>query len=168
MHPALTWSLVSLAVAAFFAAWWVEGRPDGHRLASWRRFTLVVQAAAVAMTLLVLRPGHGTHDSPAAFAAAIGNGTPALIDVYGNWCGPCLLARPSVDALERATRGRMAVVRVDIEAPAARLVVSRYGLRATPTYVLVDGQGTEVWRQVGGSPDRAAIEQGLAAMGSRR
>jgi thiol-disulfide isomerase/thioredoxin len=168
MHPALTWALVSLAVAAFFGAWWVEGRPDGHRLAPARRFTLVAQAAAVALAIFVLRPGHGTHDSPAAFAAAIGNGTPALIDVYGNWCGPCLIARPSVDALERATRGRMAVVRVDIEAPAARLVVSRYGLRATPTYVLVDGQGAEIWRQVGGSPDRAAIEQRLAALAPRR
>lgn len=168
MHPALTYALVSVAVAVFFASWWVDGRPDGHRLAGWRRFTLVAQAAALAMAVLVLRPGRGTHDSPAAFAAAIGNGTPALIDVYGNWCGPCLVARPAVDALERATRGRMAVVRVDIEAPAARLVVSRYGLRATPTYVLVDGQGTEVWRQVGGSPDRAAIEQRLATIGVRR
>lgn len=58
----------------------------------------------------------------------------------------------------------MAVVRVDIESPAAQLVVRRYGLRATPTYVLVDGQGAEVWRQVGGSPDRAAIERRLASI----
>ena len=77
------------------------------------------------------------------------------------------MARPSVDGLERALHGRMTVVRVDIESPAAQLVVRRYGLRATPTYVLVDGQGTEVWRQVGGSPDRAAIEQRLAAILSR-
>lgn len=85
MHPALTWSVVAVAVVAFFAAWWVDGRPDGHRLAGWRRFTLVAQAAAVALAVLALRPGHGAHDAPAAFAAAIGNGTPALIDVYGNW-----------------------------------------------------------------------------------
>mgnify|MGYP000031093372 CR=1 FL=1 len=75
------------------------------------------------------------------------------------------MARPSVDGLERALHGRMTVVRVDIEAPAAALVRSRYGLRATPTYVLVDGRGNEVWRQVGGSPDRAAIEQRLATLG---
>lgn len=85
MHPALTYTLVFLAVAAFLAAWWVDGRPDGHRLAGWRRYTLVAQAAAVALAVLVLRPGRGTHDAPAVFAAAIGNGTPALIDVYSNW-----------------------------------------------------------------------------------
>ena len=85
MHPALTYALVSVAVAVFFGAWWVDGRPDGHRLAAWRRFSLVAQAAAVAAAVLVLRPGHGTHDAPASFAAAIGQGTPALIDVYGNW-----------------------------------------------------------------------------------
>ena len=58
----------------------------------------------------------------------------------------------------------MAVVRVDIESPAAQLVVRRYGLRATPTYVLVDGTGREVWRKVGGMPDRDAIVAHLRAM----
>jgi hypothetical protein len=85
MHPALTWSIVAVAVGVFFAAWWVDGRPDGHRLAGWRRFSLLAQAAAVVLAVLVLRPGHGAHDAPSAFAAAIGHGTPALIDVYGNW-----------------------------------------------------------------------------------
>lgn len=74
------------------------------------------------------------------------------------------MARPSVDGLERALHGRMAVVRVDIESPAAQMVVRRYGLRATPTYVLVDGSGREVWRQVGGSPDRAVVGEKLQAL----
>jgi len=74
------------------------------------------------------------------------------------------VARPSVDGLERDTRGRMNVVRVDIQSPAAELVLARYGVRGTPTYILVDGRGNEVWRQVGGSPNRLAIEQQLARM----
>lgn len=56
------------------------------------------------------------------------------------------------------------MVRVDVEAPASRLVMNRYGFRATPTYVLVDGSGREVWRQVGGSPDRAVVSEKLHAM----
>ena len=99
-----------------------------------------------------------------SFAATIGNGTPALIDAYSNWCGPCLAAKPAVDALERDLRGRVNVVRVDVEAPSAALVQRRYGLRGTPTYVLVDGAGNERWRQVGGSPDRGAIERTLAQL----
>jgi hypothetical protein len=42
--------------------------------------------------------------------------------------------------------------------------MSRYGFRATPTYVLVDGSGREVWRQVGGSPDRAVVGEKLQAL----
>lgn len=164
MHPALSYTLVALCAGVFALSWWIDTRPEGHRLYAHRRFTLVMQLAALAGALAVLRPGRGTHDDPSAFAAAIGNGTPALIDAYSNWCGPCLAAKPAVDALERNLRGRMNVVRVDVAAPAASLVQQRYGLRATPTYVLVDGTGREHWRQVGGSPDREAITRTLAAM----
>lgn len=58
----------------------------------------------------------------------------------------------------------MRVVRVDIESPSAQLIAQRYGLRATPTYVLLDGAGREVWRKVGGMPDRDAIVAHLHAM----
>lgn len=74
------------------------------------------------------------------------------------------MARPSVDGLERDTRGRMNVVRVDIQSQSADLVMARYGVRGTPTYILVDGEGREVWRQVGGSPDRPAITQRVTQM----
>jgi len=74
------------------------------------------------------------------------------------------VARPSVDGLERDTQGRLNVVRVDIQSPAAELVIARYGVRGTPTYILVDGDGREVWRQVGGSPDRPIIEHRLTQL----
>lgn len=164
MHPALSYTLVALCAGVFALSWWIDTRPEGSRLYRYRRFTLVLQLAALAGAIAVLRPGHGTHDDPAAFAATIGNGTPALIDAYSNWCGPCLAAKPAVDAFERDFRGRVNVVRVDVAAPAAALVQRRYGLHATPTYVLVDGAGNERWRQVGGSPDRAAIERTLASL----
>lgn len=164
MHPALTYTLVALFAGLFGFSWWIDTRPESSRLYPYRRFTLILQLVALGGAIAVLRPGPGTHDDPSAFAATIGNGTPALIDAYSNWCGPCLAAKPQVDALERDMRGRLNVVRVDVEAPSAALVQRRYGLRGTPTYVLVDGAGNERWRQVGGSPDRAAIERTLASI----
>lgn len=77
------------------------------------------------------------------------------------------MARPSVDGLERELHGRMQVLRVDIESPSARVIAQRYGLRATPTYVLLDGNGREVWRKVGGSPDREAVLSHLARLEAR-
>jgi thiol-disulfide isomerase/thioredoxin len=164
MHPALTYGLLALCAGVFGLSWWIDARPEGSRLAAYRRFTLVMQIVAIGGAIAVLRPGRGTHDDPSAFAAVIGNGTPALIDAYSNWCGPCLAAKPAVDAMERDLRGRVNVVRVDVEAPAAALVQRRYGLRGTPTYVLVDGAGNERWRQVGGAPNRAEVDRVLAQL----
>mgnify|MGYP000886508033 CR=1 FL=1 len=84
MHPALTYSLLAALAAVFGFAWWLDGRDDGHRLARYRKFSLVLQVAALFGAVALLRPGHSPHDRPDAFAAAIGNGTPALIDVYSN------------------------------------------------------------------------------------
>jgi hypothetical protein len=55
-------------------------------------------------------------------------------------------------------------VRVDVESQSAALVTNRYGYRYTPTYILVDRQGREVWRQVGGSPPHDLIEARIAEM----
>ncbi len=74
------------------------------------------------------------------------------------------MAKPSVDGLERATQGRLNVVRVDVETPSATLVANRYGYQYTPTYILVDRQGREVWRQVGGSPPHDLIQSRIAEM----
>jgi hypothetical protein len=85
MHPAITYTLLGLLAALFAFGWWLDGRPDEHRLARHRKFSLVLQIAALFGAVALLRPGRGTHDAPAAFAAAIGHGTPALIDVYSNF-----------------------------------------------------------------------------------
>lgn len=55
-------------------------------------------------------------------------------------------------------------MRVDVESQSAALVTRRYGFQYTPTYILVDREGREVWRQVGGSPPHDLIEARIAAM----
>jgi hypothetical protein len=84
MHPALTYTLLAMMAALFAGGWYIDGRPEGHKFEKFRRFSLVMQVGALLGAFLVLRPGRGTHDNPTAFAATIGNGTPALIDVYSN------------------------------------------------------------------------------------
>ncbi len=85
MHPYLTYALLAGLVGLFAFGWWVDRAPDGHRLAPARRFSLVMQLAAMGLAVALLRPGGGTHDRPDALMASVGHGQPVLIDVYSNW-----------------------------------------------------------------------------------
>lgn len=54
-----------------------------------------------------------------------------------------------MDGLEQELQGRLVVVRIEVRTPAGRELSDRYGARVTPTFVLLDGEGEEIWRQVG-------------------
>jgi thioredoxin-like negative regulator of GroEL len=61
----------------------------------------------------------------------------------------CLRAKPVVDGLEREWQDQVRVVRLNVMARDSRPLVARLAVRAVPTYVLLDSDGREVWRQVG-------------------
>jgi thioredoxin-related protein len=68
-----------------------------------------------------------------------------------------------VDGIERQHMGELMVVRVNVQDPAARPWLERFAFRVTPTFVLLDGQGQEVWRSVGSidAAQVAAVIRGL-------
>ncbi len=68
-----------------------------------------------------------------------------------------------MDGIERQHAGELEVVRVDVQDPASRPWLERLAFRVTPTFVLLDGQGQEVWRSVGSidAAQVAAVIQGL-------
>lgn len=55
-----------------------------------------------------------------------------------------------MNGLETEFGAALIVLRVDISDPAGQQVSLRYGSRTTPTFILLDGSGSEIWRQVGG------------------
>lgn len=59
------------------------------------------------------------------------------------------MAKPTVDGLERDLDGKAAVLRLDVRSPVGREAAARYGVRAVPTLIVVDGQGQVVLTQVG-------------------
>lgn len=83
MAPVFTYALLAVFAGLFAFAWWVDGRTEG-RFAPFRKWSLVLQVAAVGAAVMLLRPGHGSHDDPSSFAATVGHGTPVLIDVFSN------------------------------------------------------------------------------------
>lgn len=54
-----------------------------------------------------------------------------------------------MDGLERDLIGKADVLRLDVLSPIGRETAVRFGVRGTPTLILVDGRGVPVLTQVG-------------------
>jgi thioredoxin-related protein len=67
------------------------------------------------------------------------------------------LAKPVVDGLARTLEGQVQVLRLSVTDDVGGELALRYGVRGVPTFVLLDGAGEAVLKQVG-MPDRAEIE----------
>lgn len=56
--------------------------------------------------------------------------------------------KPVVDGIERKLSGELLVVRLNVQEAAGSELAAQYGASYTPTFILFDRQGTEVWRSV--------------------
>lgn len=64
-----------------------------------------------------------------------------------------------MDGLEIEFEGQLKVIRVDVQSDAGQEVARLYGT-FTPTFVLFDPQGEELWREIG-SLDPEQVRQSL-------
>jgi thioredoxin-like negative regulator of GroEL len=62
-----------------------------------------------------------------------------------------------VDGLERELRGRVAFVKVNVTDDRGADIALRYGIHGVPAFIVLDGNGRMIYRQVGGRPDREAV-----------
>ena len=86
--------------------------------------------------------------------------SPVLLDCWADWCGPCHMLAPTVDALARDYAGRVLVAKLDVDANPQ--VAGRFDVRSIPTLLLFrDGRLVE--RLVGVQP-RGAIEAHLRSL----
>ncbi len=59
---------------------------------------------------------------------------PALVDFYADWCPPCRLVSPVIEALSREYEGKMKFVKVDTDAN--QDLARRYGVMSIPTVII--------------------------------
>jgi thioredoxin 2 len=89
-----------------------------------------------------------------------GTTVPLLVDFYADWCGPCKVTAPMLDAIAHGQAGQMLVLKVDTDRHPG--LATRFGIRGIPTIVAFR-DGREVNRVVG-VPQPGVLES-LAAPG---
>jgi thioredoxin-related protein len=67
-----------------------------------------------------------------------------------------------VDRLEDEMQDRLDVIRLNMQDRAGRELGARFGFIATPTFILFDADGQEIWRAVG-TLDPNQVRQRLEA-----
>jgi thioredoxin 1 len=85
-------------------------------------------------------------------AEIVGSPVPVLLDIYGEYCGPCRQLAPTIDKLAGEYEGRARVLKV--EALANHELAGGLAIASVPTVVAFRG-GQEVGRLVGLRPESA-------------
>ena len=122
-----------------------------------------------------------THDetqnaslqNPPAEAAAVKNESTSatapevtFVELGSVNCIPCKMMQPVMKAVEEKFGGRVRIVFHDVWTPGGRQDAMKYGIRAIPTQVFLDKNGSEYFRHEGFFP-QAEVEKVLAAKGVR-
>lgn len=74
---------------------------------------------------------------------------PVAVDFYADWCGPCRMMAPAVDALAAHLQGKALVTKLNTDL--SQRTASGFNIRGIPTTIVFKG-GKEVARQSGALP----------------
>ena len=76
----------------------------------------------------------------------LGSDQAVLVDFWAEWCGPCRMIGPSVEAIAEELQGQVGVFKMNVDENPD--VPQRFGIRGIPTLIVFKG-GQEQERIVG-------------------
>ncbi len=92
----------------------------------------------------------------------LGSSQPVLVDFWAEWCQPCRMLGPSIDALATEYAGRATVVKVNVDE--AQDLAAKFGIASIPTVLLFkDGKIAKSFVGLRPKKDFAAAIDGLLA-----
>jgi thioredoxin 1 len=85
--------------------------------------------------------------------------TPVLVDFWADWCGPCKMIAPSVDAIADEYAGKLKVVKLNVDQEPG--IAAKYGIMSIPTLIIF--KNGEVAEQLVGLLPKPKIEEKIAS-----
>ena len=80
-----------------------------------------------------------------------------FVDVYATWCGPCQIMAKQIFPQQKV--GEFFNTKFNAEKGEGVNVAKRYSVKAYPTFLILDSDGEEVGRIVGGADADRFIEE---------
>ncbi len=82
---------------------------------------------------------------------AASNQIPVLVDLWAEWCSPCLVVAPLLKQLIAEYDGKIKLAKVEVDEGENMKLAGRYQVRGFPTILLIN-KGEEIARFSGAKP----------------
>lgn len=123
-------------------------------------YSAVLVTALIVFTLL--RPGDSTVASAQEANQVLASGQPVFVEFFSNTCTLCLASEPNVKSLMSSVGDRAQVLRLNVQDGLAIPLMREFNAFSTPTFIVFNDLGQEVWRQSGSVLNKG---EALAALG---